>query len=268
MNSEIGNFWDFFDQLVRSGGKMGTAPNNPCEAYIPRAGVVKKRGSSNVGSNTGRFLDSQLPSQSNGNACNCAFDEPDDSDDNLTTAAQRGDQQAFVELCRRHSSVVKRKILLIVRNQADAEDALQDALLRAYTCLTSFRRSCKFSTWLTTIGVNSALMIVRKRRVRRETYPSANCPDAETFELQNLVDQSLGPEGIYLKGQTVLLVRRAVKRLHPSLRSVVRYYYETECSVEEAAKVQEISVAAAKSRLSRGRARLRSSLERCGISNP
>lgn len=121
---------------------------------------------------------------------------------------------------------------------------------------------------LTTIGVNSALMIVRKRRVRRETYPNANFPDAETFELQNLVDRSLVPEGNYLKKQTVLLVRRAAKKLHPSLRSVVRYYYETECSVEEAAKVQEISVAAAKSRLSRGRARLRSSLERRGISNP
>ena len=247
---------------------MSAAPYNPSEAYFPRAGVVETRGSTNVESSTGHFLDSQLPSQSNRNARDCACDEPDVSDDNLITAAQRGDQQAFAELCRRHSSVVKRKILWIVRNQADAEDALQDALLRAYMCLSSFRRSCKFSTWLTTIGVNAALMIMRKRRVRRDTYSSANCPDAETFELQNLVDRSLGPEGVYLKEQTVLLVRQAVKKLNPRLRSVVRYYYETECSVEEAARVQEISVAAAKSRLSRGRARLRSSLERCGISNP
>lgn len=247
---------------------MGTASYNPSEAYVPRGGAVETRGSTNMRSNTGPFLDSQVPSPLNRNARNCACNKPDDSDDDLITAAQRGDQQAFAELCGRHSSVVKRKILLIVRNQADADDALQDALLRAYTRLTSFRRSCKFSTWLTTIGVNSALMILRKRRVRRETYPCANCPDAETFEIENLVDRSLGPEGIYLKKETVLLVRRAVKRLHPSLRSVVRYYYESECSLEEAAKMQQISVAATKSRLSRGRARLRSSLERCGISNP
>ena len=108
---------------------MGTAPNNPCEAYVPHGVVVEKVGSTNVGSNTGHFLDSQLPAQANGNARNCAFDGPDDSDDDLTMAAQRGDQQAFVELCRRHSSGVKRKILLIVRNHADAEDALQDARL-------------------------------------------------------------------------------------------------------------------------------------------
>lgn len=246
---------------------MGTASCNPSESYVPRGGAVETRGSTNMRSNTGPFLDSQVPSPLNRNARNCAFNEPDDSDDDLITAAQRGDQQAFAELCGRHSSVVKRKILLIVRNQADADDALQDALLRAYTRLTSFRRSCKFSTWLTTIGVNSALMILRKRRVRRETFPSANCPDAETHEIENLVDRSLGPEGIYLKKQTVLLVRRAVKRLRPSLRSVVRHYYESECSLEEAAKMQQISVAAAKSRLSRGRAKLRSSLERCGISN-
>ena len=202
---------------------MSTAAYNRCEANVSRAGVVEQYGSTSVQSNTGHFLDSLLPSQSNRNARDCMCVEPDSSDDDLITAAQCGDQQAFVDLCKRHSSVVKRKILWIVRNQADAEDALQDALLRAYTCLTSFRRSCRFSTWLTTIGVNSALMIMRKRRVRRDTYPSVNCTDAQTFELQNLVDRSLGPEGIYLKEQTALLLRRAVKKLHPSLRSVVRY---------------------------------------------
>ncbi|MFZ0745213.1 MAG: sigma factor [Terracidiphilus sp.] len=82
----------------------------------------------------------------------------DVSDDDLVTAAQRGDQKAFVELCKRHSAVAKKKIFSIVRNREDADDALQDTLFRAYLHLTTFRRSCKFSTWLTTIGVNSALM--------------------------------------------------------------------------------------------------------------
>src|SRR6202046_3578816 len=113
---------------------MSTTSYDPNEAYLPAAGVLRK----------------------------------DTSEDDLITAAQRGDHNAFVELCRRHSAVAKLKIFSIVRNHEDAEDALQDTLFRAYLHLTTFRRSCKFSTWLTTIGVNSALMILRKRRVRRD----------------------------------------------------------------------------------------------------
>jgi RNA polymerase sigma-70 factor, ECF subfamily len=183
------------------------------------------------------------------------------SDDDLITAAQRGDQQAFVELCGRHSSVTRMKIFSIVRNQEDAEDALQDTLLRAYTHLSTFRRSCRFSTWLTAIGVNSALMILRKRRLRRETSASTSSLDAETVEPQEFVDLSPGPEAIYLRQQAILLVRREVEKLLPSLRSVVNHYYGSDCSLKEAAKAQKISLAAAKSRLGRGRVKLRSSLE-------
>ena len=187
------------------------------------------------------------------------------SDDELITAAQRGDQMAFVELCSRHSAVTKKVIFRIVRNHEDAEDALQDTLLRAYTHLTSFRRSCKFSSWLTTIGVNSALMIMRKRKVRGDSYMNTASQDLGALEQQEPVDRSLGPEGIYLKQQAILLVRRAVGKLHPTLRSVINLYYGSECSLEEAAKAHDISLAAAKSRLLRGRVRLRSSLARNGI---
>jgi RNA polymerase sigma-70 factor, ECF subfamily len=190
----------------------------------------------------------------------------DVSDDNLITAAQRGDHNAFVELCRRHSAVAKLKIFSIVRNHEDAEDALQDTLFRAYLHLTTFRRSCKFSTWLTTIGVNSALMILRKRRVRRETHASTNSLETGTVELRELVDRSPGPERIYLYQQEILLLRREVEKLKPSLRSVVSHYYGSDCSLEQTAEAQGISLAATKSRLLRGRVRLRSSLARNGIS--
>ena len=86
------------------------------------------------------------------------------------------------------------------------------------------------------------------------------------MELQEHVDRSPGPKETYLKQQAILLLRREVEKLHPSLRSVVNHYYGSECSLEEAAIAQEISLAAAKSRLLRGRVRLRSSLARYGIS--
>jgi RNA polymerase sigma-70 factor (ECF subfamily) len=182
------------------------------------------------------------------------------SDEDLIDGAQCGDQQAFVELCKRHTSIVKYKILRIVRNQEDAEDALQDTLLRAYTHMPSFRGSCRFSTWLTAIGVNSALMILRRRGVRKETYASTGGGDTDSLDQRELVDLSPGPESIYLKRETILLVRREIEKLQPSLRFVVNRYYGSDCSLEEAAKAQEITVSAAKSRLMRGRVRLRSSL--------
>jgi RNA polymerase sigma-70 factor, ECF subfamily len=245
---------------------MSTTSYDPNEAHVRPAVLPLKQSPTNAESKTGNFLRSQLSSRSSLQGGNYACGYSQASDDELVSAAQRGDQQAFVELCRRHSSQTKRKIHRIVRNHEDAEDALQDTLLRAYAHLTSFRRSCKFSSWLTTIGVNSALMILRKRRVRGETYATANSPDTEIFEPQEPVERSPGPERIYQKQQAILLVRREVEKLHPSLRSVINHYYGSECSLEEAAKAQEISLAAAKSRLLRGRVRLRSSLARYGIS--
>jgi RNA polymerase sigma factor (sigma-70 family) len=87
----------------------------------------------------------------------------------------------------------------------------------------------------------------------------------ERAELPEPIDRSPGPEGIYLRQQAILLVRREVNKLKPRLRSVVNHYYGSECSLEEAAKSEEISLGAVKSRLLRGRVRLRSSLARYGI---
>jgi hypothetical protein len=74
----------------------------------------------------------------------------------LLQAARLGDDEAFIELCRRNSPSAKRRIYSIVQNQEDTEDALQDTLLRAYIHLCGFRGGCKFGTWITTIASNSA----------------------------------------------------------------------------------------------------------------
>ena len=245
--------------------KLSTSSYEPNQTYVP-ALAHHEQLPANAGSRACNLLRSQALSRSSqhdeGNMCGDSYV----SDDDLITAAQLGDQQAFAELCGRHSSIARRKIFRIVRNQEDTEDALQDTLLRAFTHLSSFRRSCKFSTWLTTIGVNSALMLTRKRKVRREIYGSSSSPESEAFGPREPVDRSPGPEGIYLKRQAILLLRREVKKLKPTLRSVVVHYYGSDCPLEEVANAQEISLGAAKSRLLRGRDRLRSSLSRYGIS--
>jgi len=213
-------------------------------------------------SESGTFLGSQAMSQRGRFETNFTCSDSDASDDDLVTRTQCGDQRAFAELSSRYSSRLKNRIFRIVRNQEDAEDALQDTLLRAYMHINSFRRSCKFSTWLITIGVNSALMVIRKRKIRKEICASTCSEDRGALEIHEPIDRSPGPEGIYLKQQSILLVRREVEKLHPNLRSVVNHYYGSECSVEEAAKALNISLHAARSRLFRGRRRLRSSLAR------
>jgi RNA polymerase sigma-70 factor (ECF subfamily) len=187
------------------------------------------------------------------------------TEDHLLTAAQSGDHQAFAELCRRHSPVVKKRIFSIVKNQEDAEDALQDALLRAYMHLGGFRRTSKFSTWLTTIGTNTASMMLRKRKTRKEAKTELLNEEYGTWQTTEYVDPCLSPEGLHSRRQIILELRREVQKLRPTLRLIVVQYYGAECSVEESAKALDISLAAAKSRLNRGRKTLRWSLERRGV---
>lgn len=246
---------------------MSTTRCDSNDAYHPALGVSREQQPTSTEPESCNLLGSQLSPRSSRHESSGTSSDSDFSEDDLITAAQRGDQNAFVELCRRHSAGTKRKIFNILRNHEDTEDVLQDALLRAYTHLTSFRRSCRFSTWLTTIGVNSALMMLRKGKVRGEIYASKCSLNTETPEPLEFEDRAPGPEGIYLKQQTILLVRREIEKLKPSLRSVVSHYYESNCSVEETAMAHEISLGAAKSRLLRGRVRLRSSLTRQGYSS-
>src|ERR1700733_11245938 len=86
------------------------------------------------------------------------------SDEVLVSTAQSGDANAFVELSKRHSNRALQTAYRITRNRQDAEDALQDSLLKAFTHLKTFQGKSSFSTWLTRIAINSALMILRKKR--------------------------------------------------------------------------------------------------------
>jgi RNA polymerase sigma-70 factor (ECF subfamily) len=184
------------------------------------------------------------------------------TDDDLLQAARSGDHEAFAELCRRHAQVARQKILAIVRHQEDAEDAMQETLLSAYANLGRFRQSCKFSTWITAIGINAALTVIRKRKSRRESNIEPHGPDEPAWDI---ADQAPDPERRMAKAQTILLLGKELHALPPIMQEVVTSYYGHDSSLQEAADELGISVAAVKSRLLRGRRRLRSSLERKGL---
>jgi RNA polymerase sigma-70 factor (ECF subfamily) len=180
----------------------------------------------------------------------------------LVQAAQSGDHEAFAELCRRHSQATRRRILAIVRHQEDAEDAMQETLLRAYVNLERFRQSCKFSTWITAIGINAALGVIRKRKSRRESDIEPSGPDEPGWDI---VDQAPDPERRVAKAQIILLLQKRLHTLPPKMQEAVTSYYGDDYSMQETAEALGVSVAAVKSRLTRGRRSLRSSLERKGL---
>jgi RNA polymerase sigma factor (sigma-70 family) len=116
----------------------------------------------------------------------------------LIAGARSGDSSAFVELSRRHSSRVLHKIYRITNNWQDAEDVLQESLMRAFVHLHTFECRASFSTWLTSIAINTALMLLRKeKRALKSTIDNSfdNIIHSETWEFRDHRDN---PEQHYV----------------------------------------------------------------------
>ena len=139
------------------------------------------------------------------------------SDEELLAAARSSDDRAFAELSGRYRKSIHNTASRIVRNREDAEDVVQDAFFKAYIHLKHFRGTCRFSTWLTKIAVNSALMLLRKRRIRPEVSFEQRANQDQTREMWDFPDQSPNPEQVYAKCQALELLSRAMTRLPPGL---------------------------------------------------
>jgi RNA polymerase sigma factor (sigma-70 family) len=180
-------------------------------------------------------------------------------EDRLIAAAQAGDEWAFVELCTRNSKRVFNTIYGVTKNREDAEDALQDSMMRAFLHLKQFDGRSSFATWFTRIGINSALMILRKKRFRLETSIDATA-DGETWQTWQIADYSANPEEHYTGHERSMRLKRAICRLPNTLRSVVELGQMEGHSMKQIAHNMGISVPATKSRLARAKVALRKSM--------
>lgn len=180
------------------------------------------------------------------------------ADEDLVAAAKLGDHNAFIELWTRHSNAAFKTACRIMGNRHDAEDVLQDAWMKAYRHLNTFDGRAKFSTWLTRIAINSALMTIRKRRSRPET--SMEITDGENCAQYEIADGTKNVEELYVQHERVEHLRLAICRLQPTLRNVVEIHQSDDRAVKEVAELAGISVAATKSRLLRARKVLRRAL--------
>jgi RNA polymerase sigma-70 factor, ECF subfamily len=188
------------------------------------------------------------------------------ADDTLIFAAKSGNHSAFVELSRRHSKRIQLTVYRMLGNWEDAEDVVQESLLKAFEHLDQFRGTSKFSTWLTRIAINSALMLMRKRRARLETSYDKPGDSTEIQAPWDSPDPSHSPEVLCANRETEELLRSAILRLPWSYHSVVDLYHAKEYSTSEIAHTLGISVAATKSRLLRARTMLRAIVPEVGLS--
>src|SRR5246500_2597270 len=115
------------------------------------------------------------------------------SDGALVIATRHGDMQAFEELVLRHKRRVLAAAQRITNNREDAEDVAQESFHKAFLHLDSFQEKSRFSTWLTRIAMNEALMLLRRRRAVFEVLPESPDNHAESWS-ETFVDQSPNPE--------------------------------------------------------------------------
>ena len=175
----------------------------------------------------------------------------------LLVVAKRGETAAFNLLYRAYSGKILRTVHRITRNHEDAEDAVHDAFLRAFLHIQTFDGRSAFSTWLTRIGINSALMLLRKKRNSREVTPARHNESESQWEA---TDSAPNPEQEYAEQERLRLLRGAIAGLRPSIRRALEIHTLQGRSIEEMAAEIGISVCAAKGRLFHAKAALRRSL--------
>jgi RNA polymerase sigma-70 factor, ECF subfamily len=179
----------------------------------------------------------------------------------LVAQAKSGHSSAFGELYERHRLTIYRSVLRILRNAHDAEDALQQAFHRAFINLNRFREDSAFSTWVTRIAINEALMMLRRRHLFAATFTSTD-DDGNINTPIDQADERPTPEQAFAKNENCAIVADAISRLGKNLRAVALLRELHGLSNAETARRLGLTVTAVKTRTFRARCDLRKHLER------
>lgn len=174
-----------------------------------------------------------------------------DQEKALIKKAKNGDEDAFRQLMEGRISAVYNLSLRMMQNCADAEDAAQDALVKVFSSLPSFQGQSSFATWVFSVTRNTCLDHLRKRKRRAQDTP---------LEFDLAAGSEYDPEALAGDNETKREVALVLKELPEKLRAPLVLKYIDGYSYEEIAGILDVSTAAVKSRLFRGRDRLRALL--------
>ena len=178
------------------------------------------------------------------------------SEESLIKAGQRGDGEALNALFHRHHRTLFHSALGIMGNPHDAEDALQDGLLSAFRNLKSFRGRSQFSTWLTRVVINAALMRRRGQAVRPSAAAAEPFGEDEMPIVERLVSKGMNPEQLFGRLEIREILRDQLDELAPMLRTAFVLRKVGEYSTSETAKLLRVSEETLKGRLWRARRQL------------
>lgn len=183
-------------------------------------------------------------------------------DEELIAAAIGGDDLAFEIIVKRHRSRIFALAFRYARNREDAEDIVQQTFQGAFSHLRGFEARSSLSTWLTSIAINQALMLLRRRRALREVPIDDPSSDEGTTPALEMADTSPGPESSYLEQEEARVLTEAIGQLRPAIRTAIELTELRELSMLEAARRLGISIGAVKSRVFHARRKLGEALKR------
>jgi RNA polymerase sigma-70 factor (ECF subfamily) len=177
-------------------------------------------------------------------------------EDSLIRAGQNGDPHALNTLFHRHQQTLFRSALGIMGNPQDAEDALQDGLLSAFRNLKSFNGHSQFSTWLTRVVINAALMRRRSQAVRPAPAAAQPVGINELPIVERLVSPAPDPEQLFRRSEIRGIIKDHLDELTPILRTAFVLRKVREYSTSDTARILRVSEETLKSRLLRARREL------------
>jgi len=172
----------------------------------------------------------------------------------------RGDEAAFEAVMRQHNGRLFRVARAILKDDAEAEDALQDAYLEAYRHLAEFRGEAQLSTWLTRIVVNQSLMRLRRQKRERVVVPFDGAEEREEVEVAD--ENAEPPSSAVLRAEVRRVLERRIDELPVAFRTVFVMREVEDMTVDETAECLGIPPATVRTRLFRARSLLRTALAR------
>lgn len=179
----------------------------------------------------------------------------------IVQRAASGDRCAFTSLMRRYNRRLYRLARATLRNESEAQDALQDAYLSAYRSISSFRGESSISTWLSRLVLNECLARLRRTKRRANVVPMVSTED-HMNTVADVADDADLPEKDYGRSQMRSLLESKVEQLPEAFRLVFVLRSVEELTVEEAAQVLGIPEETVRSRHFRAKGLLRESLAR------
>jgi len=171
----------------------------------------------------------------------------------LVERVQRGDKKAFELLVIKYQRKLMRLVSRLVRDQAEAEDVVQEAFIKAYRALPQFRGESAFYTWLYRIGINTAKNYLVTQGRRAPTSTEANSEEAETFDDADQLRDINTPESMLATKQIAATVNAAMESLPEELRVAISLREIEGLSYDEIAEAMGCPIGTVRSRIFRAR---------------